>query len=534
MFRPLVSLIALLGFTVTSVEAEEPPPAAALPLEKIPRDAALVLSVEVPKVWHHPILTTLRTVVPRFANEIGADEFRKAFGVDLGDLQHLVVYWQNLKQPTDLQRPVLLMRTRQPYAQAQVRRWADQKAEKSPVEGLVPFNEIALVDFIDPTTLAWVPRGFGKQYINPPQTSAQGPQAPTIDRIGKHTLVAGMYLDRFPDELRSDALPDEVRPYKSLLLAEMVLVHWDLSMPVKIRGQSHFFFTEKYNAADAERSLRLLRELALQSIQDAQAERKRRGRDDPGEAAVLEFVARVIKTVEIEREGLAVRGRVSTELKLETVAKVAMGLLNEVGSVRLAAQRSQVQNNLKQIALAMLNYESAHGFFPVPMTVDRSGKPLLSWRVAILPYIEQDNLYRQFKLDEPWDSEHNKKLLDKMPQVYATPGLTPEGGTDTHFQLFVGGGAVFDKLLPTRIRSITDGTSNSIMVAQAAKAVPWTKPDDLDFDPNGPLPELLFLNGISNVAFCDGSVRALQKSIEPKVLKALITRSGGEVINLNP
>src|SRR5207249_1280691 len=109
-------------------------------------------------------------------------------------------------------------------------------------------------------------------------------------------------------------------------------------------------------------------------------------------------------------------------------------------------------------------------------------KPLLSWRVAILPFIEQDELYRQFHLDEPWDSEHNKKLIQHMPQIYVSPNAPPakEPGL-THYQVFVGGGAAWQRgpQPPGLPRTFVDGVSNTIMVAEAAEPVIWTKPDDL-------------------------------------------------------
>src|SRR5262245_59728137 len=83
------------------------------------------------------------------------------------------------------------------------------------------------------------------------------------------------------------------------------------------------------------------------------------------------------------------------------------------------AHRRTSQNNLKMVRLAMHNFHDAMGRFPAATAYAKNGKPLLSWRVAILPYIEEDALYRQFKLDEPWDSPHNKKLIAKMPKIYA-------------------------------------------------------------------------------------------------------------------
>src|SRR6202789_1676353 len=96
-------------------------------------------------------------------------------------------------------------------------------------------------------------------------------------------------------------------------------------------------------------------------------------------------------------------------------------LLPAVQAAREAARRAQCVNNLKQIGLAMHNYHSANDAFPMPAITDKDGKPLLSRRVAILPYIEKQELYNKFKLEEPWDSPHNKALLKEMPTTYLCP-----------------------------------------------------------------------------------------------------------------
>src|SRR5262249_24889998 len=152
-----------------------------------------------------------------------------------------------------------------------------------------------------------------------------------------------------------------------------------------------------------------------------------------------------------------------------------------VQRVREAAQRAKDANNLKQIALAFHNYHDSNGAFPQAALYDKDGKATLSWRVVILPYIEQDNLYQQFKLDEPWDSAHNKKLLAKMPPVYKHPFAKPSSPYGTFYQVAVGKGTIFEGKRGTRIQEITDGTSNTILVLTAAKDVPWTKPEDQPF-----------------------------------------------------
>jgi prepilin-type processing-associated H-X9-DG protein len=201
-----------------------------------------------------------------------------------------------------------------------------------------------------------------------------------------------------------------------------------------------------------------------------------------------------------------------------------------------SAEKAQSINNLKQIALAWANYESAYGKYPADIR-DPDGNPLLSWRVAILPFLEQQALYNEFHLDEPWDSEHNRALVEQMPPVYAAPG--GRGGAEpghTFYQGFRGPGAMFDpEGKPVGLATITDGTSNTIGVAEAGAAAPWSAPEDIAFDPNGELPELGGLEwpGGFNVSFVDGSVRFLRETLNAAMLKALITRSGGEVINLD-
>ncbi len=165
---------------------------------------------------------------------------------------------------------------------------------------------------------------------------------------------------------------------------------------------------------------------------------------------------------------------------------------------------------------------------------DKDGKPLLSWRVAILPYLEQQELYNKFKLDEPWDSPNNKPLIKEMPKVYLCPSRrNPEPGTTT-YRVFVGKGALFEEGEGTGLQNVTDGTSNTIMVVESKDAVLWSKPDDLKFDMEAK-PSLYGAAsphpGGFNASFADGSVRFIKNSISLQVFKALITRASGEVVS---
>ena len=198
-----------------------------------------------------------------------------------------------------------------------------------------------------------------------------------------------------------------------------------------------------------------------------------------------------------------------------------------------AARSTQCVNNLRQIALAMHNYHSGNNTFPRAASVDQEGKPLLSWRVAILPYLGQRVLYNKFNLGEPWDSAQNKALLKEMPAIYSCPNrVKPEPFTTT-YQVPVGKNAMFEKDQDIGVVDVTDGTSNTILVVEARKAVPWTKPDDLQFDPAA-VPSLFGAGsehpGGFNAAVGDGSIRFIKDTIEVNKFRSMITRNLGEVI----
>lgn len=197
-----------------------------------------------------------------------------------------------------------------------------------------------------------------------------------------------------------------------------------------------------------------------------------------------------------------------------------------LGRVKMAAKRFLSSNNLKQIGLALLNYESAYRKYPKAAITDKTGQPLLSWRVAILPFIDQEELYKQFKLDEPWDSNHNKKLLAKMPKQFG------EMGTETAYRAFTGKGTMFEQAGGVEISSIRDGTSNTALVIETPDMVSWTKPDEVPYDPSKPLPkfgEKPFQGGF-HVLFADGSVRFLSSKTSDETIRGIITRDGSEFL----
>jgi hypothetical protein len=225
------------------------------------------------------------------------------------------------------------------------------------------------------------------------------------------------------------------------------------------------------------------------------------------------------------------------------VAYVGYSLLAPAfAKVAEARNRMEESNNLKMLGLATHNFHDQRNQLPRPAIESPDGKPLLSWRVALLPYLEptQDALYKQFRLDEPWDSDHNKALISMMPKVYLRPGQPPDGSGRTHYQAVVGKGLLFDykffdgvgKPRSRRMADVTDGMSNTLMFVVAKDPVIWTQPEDIDADDGAAiLPRLdkRFSAGTMST-FADGSVRPIRPGVSEATLKAALTAAGGEVM----
>jgi prepilin-type processing-associated H-X9-DG protein len=247
----------------------------------------------------------------------------------------------------------------------------------------------------------------------------------------------------------------------------------------------------------------------------------------------------------------AIRGNIATRKTMTrfllTLA-TAFGLIalggSIVGNARLAAQedddlgtgRIASGQQMKRIMLAMYGHLDQNKKLPAAV-IAQDGKPLLSWRVGVLPYLEDPQakeLYAQFHLDEPWDSEHNKTLIDKMPEVYRSPASKLKNGR-TVYLTPRGDGTAFPGKRGVGLRDIRDGTSKTIALVEVedAQAVPWTKPDDWKFDPAKPKATFKgqYGNGM-NTAFVDGSVHFVSHDVDEKLLGALLTIDGREVIKL--
>jgi hypothetical protein len=425
------------------------------------------------------------------------------------------------------------------------------KAEKLNGKDYLASQDAELPSFYQPdkSTLIIAPEVSLRTLVENPRKNKAGP---LIDRVQKAAAGSDLYvaIDLATVQpfiqmgLMGEDVPPQAKPFVDMIpllsAAELTI---NLSKPAPTELVVH-----ANDAESAEQVMNLFKEgveKAREQMRDDLAPQMES--EDPIERAFAQYMERVstrwAQPFTPTRDGAKltifhVENSGSPQQQFATMAVMGVltaFLLPATQAAREAARRNQSMNNLKQLALALQNHHDTKKAFPAQAICNKDGKPLLSWRVAILPFIEENDLYNQFHLDEPWDSEHNKPLLERMPEVFANPNLKlPKGKTS--YLAMVGKDCVFDgtdKGIP--IQGITDGTSKTVAIveADADKAVEWTKPDDLKYDANNPSAGLGHVHpGGWLAAFCDGHVQFISDTTDQNVLKALFTKAGGEAVDL--
>jgi hypothetical protein len=217
---------------------------------------------------------------------------------------------------------------------------------------------------------------------------------------------------------------------------------------------------------------------------------------------------------------------------------VAIGswLCVAVPEARDAAIACRAQSHLNQLQLALCNYHDMHGCFPPAYLTDTKGAPVHSWRVLILPFMEQKSLYDAYRFDEPWNGPNNVKLADRMPEIFHMPS-EPASTAMTNIVVIVGPGTAFPGSKSTRIKDFADGLDNTILLTEiAASDIPWLEPRDLrveemSFTVNDQRKPSISCSRRRGpyVVFAD-SISAYQvgPSLCPEAIEALTTIAGGE------
>jgi hypothetical protein len=464
-------------------------------------------------------------------------------------------------------KPVLLLtfnaafdaaKVREAHAKAAVAKKAADKEYWEDAEG-----DVALY-FPTDTTLAVGDVAAVKAYLGKLSQGGTGPLTKAIEsaRAGGFHFAAAVNLARLgiPVGKLADAPGDFKEVAKELaavVKAEAVMLGTGFGEGGAVKLEVRAAYKDDAAAAESEKALREIAAFAKKKLAEPKKQMEEALAAPPGapKTRPLADLPRVLTGVfglgalntldgwltdpPLKTEGvevvLAPKVPSMNALYAGSVAASVGMLLPAVDKVRGSATRMKDSNNLKQIGLAFHNYESIFGYLPSQdgsNPINKKGG--LSWRVHLLPYLEQEPLYRQFNLDEPWDSPTNKKLIDQMPPVYISP-LAADPVGQTRYKVFNSKDAVIYPGSRTTIIGITDGSSNTILAVGGGPPVIWTKPDDITVTP-ALAPSALALPGHPgcNVLMGDGSVRWVDLStLTAEQLRAAMTRSGGEVFGLD-
>jgi hypothetical protein len=375
------------------------------------------------------------------------------------------------------------------------------------------------------------------------------------DNANKHIFIdwqrSGVKLhDRYRQS--EEQMYEDVHQLKPLLALKSKQVSFQLDKGLVIDSQIHFA-----TSAEAEKAVRPLqdflhlRRLTESGVVMSDLEREMslsgdQARDELLTTCVLYFerLDAALREPTVKVDGKVVNVAVRTTADFAALQAEAREIVKEEWSdpVKMNARRGRLsRENLSEIGNALMFYNDAHRQLPPPARCDKDGKPLLSWRVLILPYLGERELFSQFKLDEPWDSPANGKLIAKMPRVFALPGAKTRESGRTVYQAVVGAGAGWE-LMPAAkamhgarglaLYGMPDGTSNTVAVVEAPEGVPWTKPEDLVYEQGKALPKLgNHFGGKVNILTFDGTALTVRLPIADDDWRALITRAGGEPIS---
>ncbi|MFO0915040.1 MAG: DUF1559 domain-containing protein [Pirellulales bacterium] len=196
-------------------------------------------------------------------------------------------------------------------------------------------------------------------------------------------------------------------------------------------------------------------------------------------------------------------------------------------------------NNMKQLQLAILNYEADHGHLPPPYTVDARGNRLHSWRVLILPYLDEEDLYRQIDLTKPWNDPVNLPFANQMPEIFRCPAyeMTAEGDRcTTNYVAVVGAQTAWPPTGVRKMSDVTDGSANTISLVESEfNRVNWMAPFDPTFDSivtaDGTKQTILAWchhKGGATYSRLDGSVHMSPGDLDLATFRGMLTIAGGE------
>ncbi|TWT85429.1 Regulatory protein BlaR1 [Posidoniimonas polymericola] len=495
-----------------------------IPLTLAPKDSMVVLSVNVARVAHEPEMARL------LESDAVRDRFRDV-NLSLNEISEILLAVPS----TGRHAPRLAIRTLNTEALKKVTAALSHLGfeEESRETRRAWRNNVAQVVLLDDTTLVC-------DYTVNQAPPLENPVPACAAAWGDEPAALNLWIDN--QQVLATGLRQEMQENRqAALIAPTLEKIQRITGSLSIDENARLQLTAETDSEDSAKqvvamldAMRVLGQNAIQQPFAAVPDEQRAMYDQ-----AVSVLGSALAGLEIKADGADARVVYQPDESVAEIGELASTLLPAVTAARVAARRSQSANNLKQLGLAMLNYESTYGHYPAALNYEyvdpetnekkRSPHPH-SWRVAILPFLDEQALYDLYRFDEPWDSEANMKIANTLVPVMIDPSAT----TSDYASYFVpvGKQTMFPGEQAVRIREVTDGTSKTILIVEAKRDIPWTKPEDIEIPADGPLPEFGgHYNGFFLRALADGSVRDTPTDTDPKLLRAMLTRNGEEVFN---
>jgi hypothetical protein len=551
--------ITALAFSLTLLAAPLQAAPGDLPadLDLVPRDAAAFFHFRAKDMWQSEWMKDARYILEKAGPEAWK-EFERKCPINPTTIDRITLV---MLTPREFDHPfstvdpealsaLVVVRTTQPYDRLQLLQAAGTR-EKAYRRNIYHFHEdlwsgLVLVD--DKTFLVGSEDAVVRWFDMAKTKNTAGPlQAALTEAAQKHHIVFG-----FNPTLLGKEAQGAPPPIQKLLEAHCGTVTLDLDKEIRLDLRLDYQKAEQAQAG--EKAVRDTLELGRQGLAQpiGMLEKQLKDSGDKVENAVQNFailfglgflreVDSLLKDAPVQRQGTTVtlpfryRKLESANMAVVSLAGIqilgrnASAAFGQVGaSIGGKDAKDPMQVHLETLHQAMEKYHADKGSYPPATLVDKDGRPTMSWRVALLPYIndEAKTLYNQFRLDEPWDSLHNKRLIKKMPPAFRSPNRYAWGASQwkTRDQVFTGAGTLFEGAKTTRK---TDVTSKLILLVHTGddRAVYWTKPADIAYVPDGPLPQLTGrYDNQFQVLLNDGSFRRIQVPMDEKDLRSLILR----------
>ncbi len=554
MFRKSLAFACLaLSLFRTSAGAAELPPSLAI----VPGDAAAFVAVDVPAVLDSPLCDDIHFALGAIKPaEFAA--FAKRFPLDPRTIEHIVVVLPtgetvldpipdfhptassalaifDCSKPFD---PVALAKGFSPVGRPKSYRGRVYQFEDESWTGMLvlPGNRAFVVGSED--SLVWLIDRLEKGEVAGPLSPARA------EAVGHAVFIAVNPGAAVPPMLD---IPHAFRP-----LAEAKRVCIAIDLGKRIKGSVELHYADADGAAEGEKAVKATITMARDKLKNVEALLKDfmdkptagdgmvRPTDLPNQFATLVGIGalrrfdEMLEKLPVERKGTMVRctAEIASPPGTAAIAVVGIAAISALG--KNANQTFQKigrpiggedapppeEGRLKKLAAAFDAYVAEHGHYPLAATVAKDGTPLLSWRVALLPYLGEKQLYAEFRQNEPWDSLHNKKLIAKMPAEFNKPHAFLRNYGKTNAQVVTGPGTLFDGL--KEVKKPSKGTP-ILALESDGPTVWWTKPADLTSAPGKP-PEVFGKFDFSScwVVFTDGRVQQLHKKDDAKRLPELI------------